>query len=111
MRRDPSRTRTPPGSASLIPVIIAFGAFQESFCLHSQAVQAMKASPYLQLEVLRGAGLELVAGESSGYNSSASSETGEETYLASEADYKDFPAPHSFASTLTRLVKKGFCCE
>lgn len=44
-----------------------------------QAVYVLKSSPRLVLDVIRGAGLDLVAGESSGYNSSASSVAGDQT--------------------------------
>ncbi|CAL4086976.1 unnamed protein product, partial [Meganyctiphanes norvegica] len=45
----------------------------------AEAVYVLKSSTHLTLDVLRGAGLDLVAGESSGYNSSASSVAGDQT--------------------------------
>lgn len=45
----------------------------------SQAVAAMKQSHNLELIVRTGAGLNLFPGESSGYNSSASSITGDQS--------------------------------
>ncbi|XP_076053857.1 uncharacterized protein LOC143032754 isoform X7 [Oratosquilla oratoria] len=54
----------------------------------AEAVYVLKASNQLILEIARGAGLDLVAGESSGYNSSASSVAGDQTP----------PPPHSSSS-------------
>lgn len=62
-----------------------------------QAVYVLKSSPRLVLDVLRGAGLDLVAGESSGYNSSASSVAGDQTPpSSSSSDPRD--SDHSIAS-------------
>ena len=61
-----------------------------------QAVYVLKSSPRLVLDVLHGAGMDLVAGESSGYNSSASSVAGDQTPPSSSSDPRD--SDHSVAS-------------
>ncbi|KAB7499281.1 Harmonin [Armadillidium nasatum] len=66
------------------------------------AVQSMKSSTCLRLEVLRGVGMDMIAGESSGYNSSASSETGEESFCHCESDCREV-FPQSLSTTLKRL--------
>ncbi|KAK7087049.1 Harmonin, partial [Halocaridina rubra] len=55
----------------------------------AEAVYVLKSSPRLALDVLRGAGLDFVAGESSGYNSSASSVAGDQTPPSSSTDPRD----------------------
>ncbi|XP_071534307.1 uncharacterized protein [Panulirus ornatus] len=55
----------------------------------AEAVYVLKSSPRLAVDVLRGAGLDLVAGESSGYNSSASSVAGDQTPPSSSSDPRD----------------------
>lgn len=56
----------------------------------------LKSSSRLAVDVLRGAGLDLVAGESSGYNSSASSVAGDQTPPSSSSDPRD--SDHSVTS-------------
>lgn len=63
-----------------------------------QAVAAMKASPTLDLLVRRGAGCDLFPGESSGYNSSASSVAG------GESPSWDEPAPAAAPNGHVRLA-------
>lgn len=65
-------------------------------CFFLQAVYVLKSSPRLAVDVIRGAGLDLVAGESSGYNSSASSVAGDQTPPSSSSDPRD--SDHSVAS-------------
>ncbi|KAK3860029.1 hypothetical protein Pcinc_033881 [Petrolisthes cinctipes] len=70
----------------------------------AEAVYVLKSSPRLTLDVIRGAGLELVAGESSGYNSSASSVAGDQTPpSSSSSDPRD--SDHSVASRLNAVSR------
>lgn len=63
----------------MFPVLPTF------FYFNLQAVSLMKSSRQLNLIVRKGAGSELFPGESSGYNSSASSVTGDQSPSWSES--------------------------
>ncbi|XP_066957476.1 uncharacterized protein [Macrobrachium rosenbergii] len=67
----------------------------------AEAVYVLKSSPHLVLDILRGAGLDFVAGESSGYNSSASSIAGDQTPPSSSSDPRD--SDHSVTSRLSAV--------
>ncbi|XP_042220719.1 flocculation protein FLO11-like isoform X2 [Homarus americanus] len=69
----------------------------------AEAVYVLKSSPRLALDVLRGAGLDLVAGESSGYNSSASSVAGDQTPPSSSSDPRD--SDHSVTTRLSAVSR------
>uniref|UniRef100_A0A0P4W0S0 PDZ domain-containing protein n=1 Tax=Scylla olivacea TaxID=85551 RepID=A0A0P4W0S0_SCYOL len=69
----------------------------------AEAVYVLKSSPRLVLDVLHGAGMDLVAGESSGYNSSASSVAGDQTPPSSSSDPRD--SDHSVASRLSAVSR------
>ncbi|KAK8740435.1 hypothetical protein OTU49_002907 [Cherax quadricarinatus] len=69
----------------------------------AEAVYVLKSSPRLALDVLRGAGLDLVAGESSGYNSSASSVAGDQTPPSSSSDPRD--SDHSITTRLSAVSR------
>ncbi|XP_069994416.1 harmonin isoform X11 [Penaeus vannamei] len=70
----------------------------------AEAVYVLKSSPRLVLDVIRGAGLDLVAGESSGYNSSASSVAGDQTPpSSSSSDPRD--SDHSVTNRLSAVSR------
>ncbi|XP_047499905.1 PDZ domain-containing protein 7-like isoform X7 [Penaeus chinensis] len=70
----------------------------------AEAVYVLKSSPRLVLDVIRGAGLELVAGESSGYNSSASSVAGDQTPPSSSSS-EPRDSDHSVTNRLSAVSR------
>ncbi|XP_063606335.1 uncharacterized protein LOC134781184 isoform X5 [Penaeus indicus] len=70
----------------------------------AEAVYVLKSSPRLVLDVIRGAGLDLVAGESSGYNSSASSVAGDQTPPSSSSS-EPRDSDHSVTNRLSAVSR------